>query len=103
MMTQNDLKGARAELETSIRLRPNNPDAINNLGAVLLRMGLTQEALERFEECRRIAPDFDRAAINSALVYNRAGQRNRARQVLEEYLARHPDNAIVRDALSKME
>jgi tetratricopeptide (TPR) repeat protein len=102
MMAQNNLQGARLELEMSIRLRPNNPDAINNLGALLLRMGLTQEALERFEECRRLAPDFNRAALNTAVVYNRAGQRDQARQVLQEFLARHPGDEEVRAALNKM-
>jgi Tfp pilus assembly protein PilF len=102
LMAENDLKKAREELETSIKLRPSNPDAINNLGAVLLRLGLSTEALERFDECRRLSPDFDRAVINSALLYNRAGQHNKARQILEEFLSRHPDNAEVREALRKM-
>jgi tetratricopeptide (TPR) repeat protein len=102
LVAQNDLQRAREELETSVRLNPDNPDATNNLGAVLLRMGLTREALERFEQSRRLAPDFDRAVINIALVYNNAGQHSKARQVLEEFLSRHPDNADVRGALDKM-
>jgi Flp pilus assembly protein TadD/peroxiredoxin len=102
LVAQNDLKGGRAELETSVRLKPNNPEAINNLGAVLLRMGLTDEALVRFEDGRRLAPDFDRPCINAALVYKGEGQPAKARQILEEFLARHPDNADVRSALEKM-
>jgi tetratricopeptide (TPR) repeat protein len=102
LVSENDLKKARAELEISIRLRPSNPDAINNLGAVLLRLGLSSEALEKFDECRRLSPDFDRAVINSALLYNRAGQQGQARQILEEFLSRHPDNAAVREALKKI-
>jgi tetratricopeptide (TPR) repeat protein/peroxiredoxin len=103
LVAQNDLKRAREELETAIRLDPSSLDARNNLGAVLLRMGLTSEALGEFEECRRIAPDFDRAAINVALLYKRAGQEEKARQVLEEFLTRHPDDTGVRGALEKME
>jgi tetratricopeptide (TPR) repeat protein len=102
LVGENDLKRAREELEISIKLRPSNPDAINNLGAVLLRLGLSSEALERFDECRRLSPDFDRAVINSALLYNRAGQQGKARQILLEFLSRHPDNAAVREALGKM-
>jgi len=102
LVAQNDLTRARAELETSIRLKPDNPDALNNLGAVLLRIGLSHEALDRFEECRHLAPDFDRAVINAAIVYNGAGQHDKARQELEEFLVRHPDNAEVRGALDKM-
>jgi Tfp pilus assembly protein PilF len=45
LVAQNNLQRAREELETSIRLRPDNYEAMNNLGAVLLRMGLVDEAL----------------------------------------------------------
>jgi Tfp pilus assembly protein PilF/peroxiredoxin len=102
LVAQNDLKRAREELEIAIRLKPDNPDAINNLGAVLLRMGLSQEALEQFEKCRRLAPDFDRAVINEALIYSRSGQKDKAQQLLHEFLARHPDNADVNSALEKI-
>jgi tetratricopeptide (TPR) repeat protein len=102
LVAQNDLQRARQELETAIRLRPNSVDAINNLGAVLLRMGQAQDALNRFEEARRLAPDFDRACINAALVYNSMGQPAKAREVLEEFLARHPDNSDVQTALAKI-
>jgi tetratricopeptide (TPR) repeat protein len=65
-------------------------------------MGQSQEALSWFERCRRIAPEFDRPYINSALIYNASGQPAMARQLLEEFLARHPDDTDVRGALDKM-
>ena len=103
LVAQNDLNRARGELEASIRLKPRNPDAINNLGAVLLRLGRPEEALTQFERCRQIAPDFNRAAINVALLYDRAGQHDKARQALEGFLALHPEDAAVHSALQKME
>jgi tetratricopeptide (TPR) repeat protein len=102
LIAQNNTARAREELETAIRLRPDNAEAINNLGAVLLRSGNTQEALARFEESMRISPDFDRAYINAALIYNGAGQSAKARNLLEQFLVRHPDNADVQGALNKM-
>lgn len=102
LVAQSDLKHAREELETSVRLKPNNPDALNNLGTVLMRMGLQTEALAQFEECRRIAPDLDRACLNVALVYSNLGQTAKAREVLTEFLSRHPDNTDVRTALNQM-
>jgi Tfp pilus assembly protein PilF len=102
LIAQNDLQRAREELEATIRLRPGNTDAINNLGAVLLRMGQVKDALNRFEEARRLAPDFDRPCINAAMVYNSTGQPTKAREVLEEFLARHPDNSDVQSALGKI-
>lgn len=102
LVAQNDLKRAREELETTIRLDSRNPDAINNLGAVLLRLGLTDEALAQFERCRSLAPDFDRAAINAAAIYDRAGQRDKSREVLTSFLARNPANTAVRSALDRL-
>jgi tetratricopeptide (TPR) repeat protein len=102
LVAQKQMAQAREELETAVRLRPNNADAMNDLGVVLLQMGQAQEALGWFEKCRSIAPDFDRPYINAALIYNGRGQPEMARQVLEEFLKRHPDNADVRTALDKM-
>jgi tetratricopeptide (TPR) repeat protein len=102
LVAQRAMPRAREELETAVRLRPDSSDAMNDLGAVLLQMGKAEEALSWFEKCRRIAPDFDRPFINSAMIYNSSGQSGTGRQVLEEFLTRHPDNADVRAALDKM-
>jgi Flp pilus assembly protein TadD len=102
LLAGKDSARALKELETAVRLRPDNTDAINNLGALLLRMGRAPEALARFEECRRLAPDFDRPYINAALIYKAAGQPAKARELLDEFLARHPDNADVRSAREKI-
>jgi tetratricopeptide (TPR) repeat protein len=102
LVAQKEMPRAREELESAIRLQPDSSDAMNDLGAVLLQMGQSQEALSWFERCRRIAPEFDRPYINSALIYNASGQPAMARQLLEEFLARHPDDTDVRGALDKM-
>ena len=102
LVGQNEIDRAREELELAVRLRPSNTDALNNLGAILSRMGLKQDALARFDECRRLAPDFDRPVINASVVYKSLGQPAKARAVLEEFSVRHPDNADVQSALDKL-
>ena len=102
LVAQNALPRARAELETAVRLQPDSTAAMNDLGAVLLQMGEAQKAVGWFEKCQTIAPDFDRPYINAANVYNSSGQSQKARQVLQGFLARHPDNADVHAALDKM-
>ncbi len=99
---QNDAAGAQRELRTAIDLRPNFADAINNLGTVLLQTGDTAGALREFERCRQIAPDFDRPLLNEAVIYSRAGQPEKGRMLLQEFLTRHPDNADVRAMLQKL-
>lgn len=102
LLGQDQVAHGREELETAIRLRPDYVDAMNNLGTVLLQTGYPQGALQQFERCRRLAPDLDRPVINSAIVYNRTGQPAKAREILEEFLTRHPDNVEVRSAYEKM-
>ncbi|MBB5327971.1 FG-GAP-like repeat-containing protein [Tunturiibacter gelidoferens] len=103
LVAQNSMPPAIEQLQTAIRLKPNNTEARNNLGAVFMRIGRNREALDQFEECRRLAPDFDRPYINSALAYRASGQSTKANEVLQEFLIRHPDNTDVRNLLEKQE
>jgi tetratricopeptide (TPR) repeat protein len=102
LVGQQQLERGRAELDAAIRLRPNFVDAINNLGSVLLLSGDAVGALGQFNRCRQLAPDFDRATLNAALVETRLGHSGQARQILAGFLARHPENAEVRSALERL-
>jgi Flp pilus assembly protein TadD/peroxiredoxin len=102
LVAQNEIRQARAELEKALQIRPDRTDILNNLGVVLLRLGETQAALGRFEECQRLSPDFDRPYINAAHIYEKAGQADKAQELLQDFLVRHPDSADVRSALEKM-
>jgi tetratricopeptide (TPR) repeat protein len=102
LMAQKENEQARKELELARGLRPQRADIVNNLGVVLMRLGQTKEALSRFEESQRLAPDFDHPFLNAALIYEGNGQAAKAQQVLSDFLARHPDDADVRVALQKM-
>ena len=103
MMEQQENEQARKELESLLVKPPDSrrADIINN-GVVLMRLGEIKSALDRFQECQRIAPDFDRPYVNAALIYQRAGQPAEAQHLLEGFLARHPESAEVRGALDKM-
>lgn len=102
LVAQNQWEQARGELETAVRLDPRDPDALNNLGTVLLHLGLPSAALERFRQCREVAPDFTRAVLNVALVEQRMGDIAQARRTLREFLVTHPQNADVRSALERI-
>jgi Flp pilus assembly protein TadD len=55
--------------------------------------------MDYFVKCQHLDPDFDRAYLNMASLYVGAGDNQKARDVLTEYLARHPENQEVSDAL----
>ncbi len=102
LASQNKFEAARQELERTIQLRPNDSTALNNLGVVYLRLNKPAEALSDFERCTQLSPDYDRPYLNIALIRNQAGDTAKARQTLQSFLARHPDNKELQQALDQL-
>jgi Flp pilus assembly protein TadD/peroxiredoxin len=102
LVEQNDLAGARREFEQSIRLQPGNVDGLNGLGVILMKSGDLRSAMDYFVKCQHLDPDFDRAYLNLAALYVGAGNSQKARDVLTQYLARHPENEEVSGALKEI-
>jgi tetratricopeptide (TPR) repeat protein len=57
LMEQNDLPGARKELETALRLEPGNIKIISNLGVLALKTGDKNEAAGFFRTVLELSPD----------------------------------------------
>jgi len=102
-MGQGDRVHAKEQFEEAVRLNPQSVPAVNGLGVVLMQDGDSHAALERFIQCTQLAPDFDRAYLNIAALYLNQGEAGKARDVLAKFLATHPDNPDVRDALKEVE
>jgi TolA-binding protein len=68
-----------------------------------LHLARRDDAVKSFEECIRVAPDFDQAYLNLARVYALEGDRDKARAVLQALLNRHPDNALAKKALADLD
>ena len=98
-----DLGRATSEFEKAVELSPGNVEILNGLGVVLMEAGESDQAMQRFEECRRLAPDYDRAYLNMAMLYMNAGRTDKAQALLSEYLARHPNNAQIHQALEELD
>ncbi len=62
------------------------------LGDVFAKQGLWGEALERYQEARRVAPDFVPAMIGEATALLRLGRAIDARLVAESVLSRAPND-----------
>jgi hypothetical protein len=59
--------------------------------------------VKSFEECIRVAPDFDQAYLNLARVYALEADRHKSRAVLLALLSRHPDHAVAKKALAELD
>jgi len=99
---ENRLEPARQQLETALQLRPNYPEALNDLGLLLLRSGQSEEAAAKFVQCMRIAAGFDQPYLNLAKMYEQSGQQQKAIEILGRFLADHPQDTQVRQALERL-
>jgi predicted O-linked N-acetylglucosamine transferase (SPINDLY family) len=70
---QNRLEEARELLEECLRLRPNSPPVLANLGETLRQMGRVDEALARLRHAVLAAPGFAEAHYNLGVALRQSG------------------------------
>ena len=78
-----DAQGAYEYLRRALVIRPDYPEALNNLGILYLRTGRLNEGIASFKECIRVAPSFDESYLNLAKVYTVQSEPAKARDVLQ--------------------
>jgi Flp pilus assembly protein TadD len=100
---QNSMAEAKTEFARVVALQPSNAEARNGLAVILMRDGDRSTAERMFLACLQIAPDFDRPYLNLAALYMQQGQTTRARALLSGFLAKHPENTDVNNALHEVE
>lgn len=98
----NDTQRAFEFLQTALQIKPAYPEALNNLGVLYLRTLRRDDAVATFEKCIHTAPDFDQAYLNLARVYVIEKNPDKARSLLQSFLARHPDNEAVKQMLEQI-
>ena len=89
-------------MQKAVALRPDYPDAINNLGVLYLRQGQNALAEEQFSTCIRVAPSFDQAYLNLARLYMLLQEKDKARETLQALLRVQPDHQLARQALEML-
>jgi tetratricopeptide (TPR) repeat protein len=88
---------ARENLEKSIALGPRNPKAWNALGVAWMRADAPAKALDAWERCVEYGPEEYDALYNMGLVAMRIGDRPRAKQSFEKFLASAPEARYARE------
>ena len=77
-----DLESRRASYEQALAKTPDDPENLNNLGQVLIRLNRPEDALARFERALTLAPARATYHFNAARAASDLGRRNKA---IDEY------------------
>jgi tetratricopeptide (TPR) repeat protein len=91
-LVANDLPVADALLRTHLDAYPTDVAALRMLAEVAARLRRYEDAEELLERCLKLAPSFDAARHNYAVVLNRQAKPAAALRQVEELLAREPRN-----------
>ena len=91
-LVSNDLPVAEARLRTHLKAYPTDIAALRMLAEVAGRIERYQDAQQLLERCLELAPGFDPARHNYALVLNRQGKADLALPHIERLLAAEPRN-----------
>lgn len=77
-MSHGDWNAARYDFEKVVKLAPAVEQGHSALGATLLHLGLTNEAIRQLESALAIQPDESSAQLNLALAYEQSGRPQKA-------------------------
>jgi len=87
----------------AVRIKPDSPEAQNNLASALAETGRLQESVPHFEQAVRSAPNYVVARVNFGGVLYRLGRVPEAKAQFEAALRVMPDYAPARQNLSVIE
>ena len=86
-------------MQKAISLRPDFPEALNNLGILYVRAQDYPKAEEQFKTCIQLVASFDQSYLNLARLYAIRNDRGKAREILERLLFLQPQNTAAKQAL----
>lgn len=101
-LDRGDFPAAEREFQTALRLRPDYPFALSNLGVLRVRQGRPAEAVPWFERAIRLDPTYADAYANLGAAHEAVGDRAAARSAYAAGLQHRPDSARLREGLARV-
>ncbi len=98
-MALRQFEEARACFTKALALRPDYPDALNNMGLVLRELGLFGEAIAPLKRGVELAPYRTELLSNLGIAYRDAGSKEEARDCLTRAIALDPRYAFAHQNL----
>jgi tetratricopeptide (TPR) repeat protein len=100
---QNRAGDAKQAFERAIEIRRDYAPAINNLGVLYGTQGDSNNAIAAFRYGIQVAPDEDDLYLNLVRTYVNLGERQKAQEVIGQWLKRKPDNQTALTAQRALE
>lgn len=100
LKAQGNVADAEEAYRAAIRLNPGHIDAYHNLGILLAGQKRTREAVLCYCKVTTLSPKHQEARRLLALAHCTLGQRDKAVEIYEAWLADEPDNPIPRHMLA---
>jgi Tfp pilus assembly protein PilF len=101
-MARLDAPGAMTELQTGLRLYPNNAEARNMLGSALVSVGRVSEAIDQFRVALALRPEYQNARYNLARALIKAGKFDEAVDLFRKLVVAYPQDAQARNGLGEL-
>ncbi|HEY0781034.1 MAG TPA: tetratricopeptide repeat protein [Thermoanaerobaculia bacterium] len=94
---------ARDLFQQYLNLRPDDPDALSDLGICYQELGDLQQALDRFHRAQKIAPTHWQSRYNEVIALATMNRFDEAGKVLKELQKLQPDNPNVAKLASELD
>jgi len=93
---------AMTEFERALQIKPDDPEAFNNLGIALAGSGRIPEAISYYEQALRLRPNYAEAYYNLGIVWQNTGRIGEAIHSYEEALRLNPNYAEAENNLGSV-
>jgi len=100
---QNRSAEAKQWFERAIAIHRGHTGAINNLGVLYAELGQSNDAIAAFRYGIEVAPEDDELYLNLGRLYVQMGDREKARDLMRELLAKKPGDAMATHALRELD
>ena len=100
---QNRNAEAKQWFETAIAIHRDHTGAINNLAVLYAELGQPNDAIAAFRYGIEVAPEDDELYLNLGRLYVQMGDREKARDLMRQLLAKKPGDPVATRALRELD
>jgi hypothetical protein len=95
-------KEALRLFKKALALKPDNPDAMRNVGMTYIRMNQVNRAIGVFKDCRKKAERYSPCLYWLGRAYQKGGRQVDAQKVYKKYLDKFPQSSQAADARKRL-